>query len=261
MVSAAGSLGKTIERLNKKNQLPRHVAIIMDGNGRWAKKKGLNFTRGHREGVERVRDIVEVSSAVNNLNTLTLFAFSTENWNRSNREINTLFSLLVEFIDREIERLVENEIRFQTIGKIEDFPERVQKSLETARSRTAAGKSYTLNVALNYGGRDEIVRMTQKIAAAAEAGEISPDEIDEQTVEKHLDTVGLPDPDLLIRTSGEKRISNFLLWQLAYTELYFSEKLWPDFSKLDYLKAIEEFTGRERRFGSRPGVEGEKTRD
>ncbi len=256
MGSGSGSLGETIERLNKKNQLPRHVAIIMDGNGRWAKKRGFNFTRGHRKGVERVRDIVEISADVENLNTLTLFAFSTENWSRPRREIKTLFSLLKEFISREIDKLVENDIKFQTIGELKEFPDSVRENLDVARRRTADGGTYTLNVALNYGGRDEIIRATKKIAEAVSAGKISPENINAQTIEEHLDTAGLPDPDLLIRTSGEKRISNFLLWQLAYTELYFSEKFWPEFGKLDYLQAIEEFTGRHRRFGSRPDKEG-----
>jgi undecaprenyl diphosphate synthase len=228
--------------------LPRHVAIIMDGNGRWAKKHGLSRSQGHRRGVQRVREIVE-EAAKQKIEVLTLYAFSTENWKRPRREIELLMRLLVVFLKKEIKNLVENNIRLNCIGRIELFPDVVVKMLEQARSATEQNSGLVLNLALNYGGRKEILDAVNKIIEEKKFSTGKAQIINEDEFSRYLYTAGLPDPDLMIRTSGEQRISNFLLWQLSYSELYFSPKFWPDFTRNDFLRALRVYQGRIRRFG------------
>ncbi len=240
-----------IDRLNRAENIPRHVAIIMDGNGRWARRHGVSLARGHREGASRVREVLNVCSRIKQLNTLTLFAFSTENWSRPEREIETLFDLLVEFLEKEVQRLVENRIKLQTIGHLKQFPDRVRRVLNRVIKRTAERGEFNLNLALNYGGRDEIIRAIKRLLMEP-GGPPAPEQLSEKQFSRLLDTAGQPEPDLLIRTSGEQRLSNFLLWQLAYSEFYFTRTLWPDFKEIDFLEAIDDYSQRERRFGRRP---------
>ena len=228
--------------------LPRHIAIIMDGNGRWAKKRSLNRIKGHREGAESVRDIVRVCREVG-IEVLTLYAFSTENWQRPRQEVSALMSLLKGFLRSEVAEMMENGIRLSAIGQIERFPGDVLKVLRDVIDMTRKNQGMILNLALSYGGRDEIVMAACKIAADVRAGLLQVEEITEEVFSNFLYTQGMPEPDLLIRTSGEMRISNFLLWQIAYTELYFTPKLWPDFRKEDLYEAIYHYQQRERRFG------------
>ncbi len=228
--------------------MPRHIAIIMDGNGRWARQKGLPRILGHREGIKAVRRTVE--SAVDlNLEVLTLFAFSVENWNRSPKEVDALMKMLPEFLEEETPDMMKNNIRFRTIGRTSGLPDFVQESLEQTRRATEKNSGLNLVLALNYGGRTELVDAVQAVARKVSRGKLSPDQIDEQLISRHLYTDGLPDPDLLIRTSGEMRISNFLLWQISYTEIYVTKKLWPDFTREDLMEAIRDYQQRERRFG------------
>lgn len=243
---------ESLAELNQQEQLPRHVAIIMDGNGRWSRREGLDLAEGHRTGTRRARNIADLCSEINNLRILTLYSFSTENWERSESEIQTLFELLVEFLDREVDRMVEDNVRLETLGDLSQFPGFVRAALSEAKEKTAANDQFILNLALNYGGRNEIIRAVREVAQQVRAGELQPDEIDSDLFSGHLDTGDLPDPDLLIRTSGEYRLSNFLLWQLAYTEFYFTECLWPDFEETDFLAALQDYSCRERRFGRRP---------
>lgn len=228
--------------------LPKHVAIIMDGNGRWAKKKALNRIRGHEEGAGAVRNIVTASREIG-ISWLTLYAFSEENWRRPRYEIEALMQLLRRFLKNESEEMLQNGIRFQTIGSIDKLPKSVRKVLQETIEKTSKCKDMVLTLALSYGSRQELFHAIQKIAKRIESGSLSPDEITEQTISDSLYTAGMPDPDLLIRTSAEYRLSNFLLWQMAYTEFYFTPTLWPDFGKEEYLQAIEEYQKRERRFG------------
>ncbi|KIH76593.1 Undecaprenyl pyrophosphate synthetase [Geoalkalibacter ferrihydriticus] len=228
--------------------LPRHLAIIMDGNGRWARQRGLPRILGHQQGVDVVRGIVEECSKLG-ISWLTLYAFSSENWGRPEEEVEALMGLLVNYLRNELDTMLKHGIRLNVIGDIGRMPLAVAKMLQESMERTREQKGMVLTLALSYGARDEITRAVRKIAAAAASGEITADRVSEQMVGDYLDTAGLPDPDLLIRTSGEMRISNFLLWQLAYTELYFTEALWPDF-KSDHLRqALHEYNRRERRFG------------
>lgn len=228
--------------------LPRHIAIIMDGNGRWARQKGFPRVLGHREGIKAVRRTVE--SAVDlNLEVLTLFAFSVENWNRSPKEVGALMKMLPEFLEEETPDMIKNNIRFRTIGRTRGLPDFVQESLERTRRATEKNLGLNLVLALNYGGRTELVDAAQAVAREVSRGKLSPDQIDEQLISRHLYTDGLPDPDLLIRTSGEMRISNFLLWQISYAEIYVTKKLWPDFTREDLMEAIRDYQQRERRFG------------
>lgn len=222
--------------------LPKHIAIIMDGNGRWAKDKGLPRFEGHRRGVEVVDDIV---TAVTKLHTshLTLYAFSDENWNRPQEEIDSLMQLLVDFLQFKKERMLQNGVRLKTIGDTSKLPQSAQKKLAETMEATANGDQLTLILALSYGARNEIIRGIQALLQRDNKN------ITEEEFSKYLDTKDFPDPDLLIRTSGEYRISNFLLWQLAYTELYFTKTMWPDFTPEELMKAIKEFSKRERRFG------------
>lgn len=227
-------------------RLPRHVAVIMDGNGRWAAARGQARTEGHRAGARAVRTTVE-SSARLGIEVLTLYAFSTENWKRPRHEVWVLMNLLREYLRKEVPRLVEQGIRLHFLGRWRELEPGLVRQLEGALTATAAGTGMQLNVALNYSGRGEIVEACRQIVADWAAGERV--EIDERTMDRYLDTSGLPDPDLLVRTSGELRISNFLLWQLAYTELYVTRTLWPDFDCAELLAALLEYQRRERRFG------------
>ncbi len=231
-----------------KDKLPEHVAIIMDGNGRWAQERRLPRTAGHREGIARVREIVECGRELG-IKIITLFAFSAENWSRPKNEINMLMRYLNNFLDREVARLHKNNIKFLVIGRKEPMPKNIQEKIRKAEEKTKDNSRMTLALALNYGSRQEIVDAVKKIALAVLEDKAAISDINEDTFGSYLYTAGLKDPDLLIRTSGEMRISNFLLWQLSYAELCFPRKYWPDFKKSDFKKAIEEYQNRERRFG------------
>ena len=228
--------------------LPRHVAIIMDGNGRWAKKRLLNRVRGHEKGADAVRGIVRTCRELK-IQVLTLYAFSTENWQRPAAEIKALMGLLKKFLTEEEQQLKQNNIRLEVIGQPERLPDDVQAIIHQVRSATAANDGLLLNLALSYGGRTEIVDMVRAIAAKVAAVTLQPEAIDEDLVADHLYTRHLPDPDLMIRTSGEMRISNFLLWQIAYAELYFCDTYWPDFDEEELQLALAEYARRQRRFG------------
>jgi len=239
--------GKPSELLNQidKTALPAHIAIIMDGNGRWAANRGMPRVAGHRAGIDAVRAAVEGSAELG-ISVLTLYAFSVENWKRPQAEVTTLMSLLKEYVNKEIENIHRNNIQFRTIGRTGELDDSVQRELEKARARTAGNTGMVFNVALNYGGRAEIVDAVNRLMESADR---SKGPITEADFAKFLYTAGLPDPDLLIRTSGEMRISNFLLWQIAYAEIYVTEALWPDFGKKDLYEAIIAFQKRERRYG------------
>jgi len=228
--------------------LPRHVAIIMDGNGRWARQRGLPRIEGHRRGVETVRDIVEAAGK-EGIRYLTLFAFSVENWRRPPDEVSALMLLLGQFLKRETKELLKQKIRLHTIGRTEELPDNVQAELARAKEATAAFTEWHLVLALNYGSRTEIADAAAAYALAAVAGREDPANCTWETFSRYLYTDGLPDPDLIIRTSGENRVSNFLLMQGAYSEMIFSPQLWPDFTPADFHAALEEYAGRERRFG------------
>jgi len=232
----------------KARPLPRHVAIIMDGNGRWARGRGLQRIAGHREGVKAAREIVRAAGRLG-LGYLTLYAFSSENWSRPAGEVEFLMGLLESSIDRELPELIESNVRLRVIGRLEALAPSVRRGVERAREATRANSGLTLVIALNYGARRELVEAIRALARRVAAGELAPEAIDEARLAEHLDTRGVPDPDLLIRTSGEMRISNFLLWQIAYTELWVTPTLWPDFSPRDLYQAIADFQQRSRRFG------------
>lgn len=229
-------------------RLPRHIAIIMDGNGRWAKQHGRIRSFGHRQGADVVHNIT-VAAAELGIGYLTLYAFSTENWNRPKDEVDTLMNLLVEAIVKETPTLMENNVRLLTIGDTDRLPENARRKFQECIDLTAGNTGLRMVVALSYSSRWEIIRAMQNVAKKAAAGELHPEDIDEQLVSSEMTTAGMPDPDLLIRTSGELRISNFLLWQLAYSELYFTDVLWPDFTPENLYKAIVDYQHRERRFG------------
>jgi undecaprenyl diphosphate synthase len=231
-----------------KDKLPNHVAIIMDGNGRWAKKKGNIRIFGHQNGVTAVRNVVESAVEIG-IKYLTLYAFSTENWSRPKTEVDALMSLLVTSLNSEAETLTKNNVRLIAIGNIENMPLQVKNELKKTIEFTSVNNGLSLILALSYSSRWEITNAVKLIAGDLKENKIKIDDLNEKTFEKYLTTNGIPDPELLIRTSGEYRISNFLLWQIAYTELYFTEKLWPDFSKEDFYKAIVNFQTRERRYG------------
>ena len=236
----------------KKNRLPRHIAIIMDGNGRWAQQKGYNRIYGHNKGVKSVQEIVE--EALNlNIPYLTLYAFSVDNWNRPKNEIGTLMDLLVNSLKSEFEKLIENNIRLNTIGNIKSLPKRVQEEVINVTNKTKSNDKMVLTIALSYGAREEIENVIKNIAKEIKNNTISIENVDHSIINKHLYTQNLPDVDLLIRTSGEQRISNFLLWQIAYAELYFTDVYWPDFGKKDFYKALFNYQKRERRFGKTSG--------
>jgi len=236
-----------LERIDP-HRLPRHVAIIMDGNGRWAQARGLPRVEGHRAGVRAVREVVETVARLG-LEAITLYAFSTENWKRPRHEVLTLMALLEEYIGRELETMRSNNLRFRPIGRLDELDHSVQKALSRAVAETAACTGTVIQVALNYSGRQELTEVVRAAVAEAQHGAVTAEAIDEPWVEARLATSGLPDPDLLIRTSGEQRISNFLLWQMAYTEIIFSPVLWPDFRQADLLEALLDYQRRERRFG------------
>jgi undecaprenyl diphosphate synthase len=228
--------------------LPNHIAIIMDGNGRWAEKRSLNRIAGHRMGIKRAKEIIRASREIG-IRVLTLYAFSTENWNRPPREIRTLMALLKRFLSAEGRSLIKNNIRLNAIGAIEDLPGDVRDVLRQVMEQSRHNTGMVLNAALSYSGRQEIIQAIRRMCREASEGRLDPARVDEKLLSDYLYTAGLPDPDLLIRTSGEYRISNFLLWQTAYTELYITGTLWPDFSKKDLLRAITDYAKRERRFG------------
>jgi undecaprenyl diphosphate synthase len=235
------------EKLNL-DKLPQHVAVIMDGNGRWAKEKGKLRVFGHKNGVLAVRDTVEGAAEVG-IKHLTLYAFSTENWKRPKLEVTALMELLVSTINKETRTLMENNVKLNAIGDLASLPKRCYEELQEAIAKTANNTRLTLTLALSYSSRWEILNATRNIAKAVATGTINPNEIDEALFEQHLSTHNLPDPELMIRTSGEHRISNYLLWQLAYAELYFTNKLWPDFRREDLFEAVYDYQQRERRFG------------
>ena len=233
-----------------EQKLPRHVAIIMDGNGRWAKQHMLKVAMGHRAGVEALRSIIRESSDLG-IEALSLFAFSTENWRRSETEVAALMQLLLEYFRSEIDELDENNVRIRILGEKEGLPAPQREALYRAEERTKDNTGLNLCIAINYGGRQELVRAARILAEKVRAGEMAPEDIDEQALSDCLYTGGLPDVDLLIRTSGEMRLSGFLLYQCAYAEFEFPETLWPDFTLEDYHRALEVFASRDRRFGGR----------
>ncbi|MGB1307745.1 MAG: isoprenyl transferase [Oceanihabitans sp.] len=236
-----------IQNINT-NRLPKHLAIIMDGNGRWAKQKGMLRAFGHEKGTKSVREVVEASAELG-IENLTLYAFSTENWNRPKLEVQTLMKLLVSALKKEIKTLQENNIKLNAIGNLDALPKKAHTELQEVIQKTKNNSRMTLTLALSYGSREEILNTVKKISDKVKNNIISPENIDESVINEHLYTQNLPDVDLLIRTSGEQRISNFLLWQIAYAELYFTEVLWPDFTKHNLHEAIIEYQKRERRFG------------
>ena len=230
------------------DKLPGHIAIIMDGNGRWAKQKGFLRASGHKEGTKAVRDVVEGCAEIG-VKNLTLYAFSTENWNRPKLEVDTLMRLLVSSLKKEIKTLKDNDIRLHSIGNIDNLPNKARKELLDVIEKTSGNKRMTLTLALSYGSREEITNCIKQIASKVKSEELTLDAVDESVINEHLYTRNLPDVDLLIRTSGEQRISNFLLWQIAYAELYFTKILWPDYRREDLFEAIYNYQNRERRFG------------
>jgi undecaprenyl diphosphate synthase len=230
------------------SKLPSHIAIIMDGNGRWAKKKGLLRNLGHQGGAKTVREIVEVCAEIN-VKFLTLYAFSTENWNRPKLEIDLLMKLLISSLKKELKTLQKNNIKLTTIGNVDSLPAKVSAELNDVVEKTKNNTRLTLTLALSYSSREELIKTIKEISLKVKNNLISPENIDESVINNHLYTRNLPDVDLLIRTSGEQRISNFLLWQIAYAELYFTDTLWPDFNKENLFEAILNYQNRERRFG------------
>ena len=241
------NLSNLIDQIDM-NRIPKHIAIIREGNGRWAKKRFLPRTAGHREGVERVSEIVEAASNLN-IECLSLYAFSTENWKRPSEEVEALMNLLILYIKRELDRLHKNNIRLQTMGDIYKLPTKVVDQVEIALEKTKDNTGMVLNIGLNYGGRDEIVRAVKNILADVKKGKLKEEDINPNIFSKYLYTSELPDPDLLIRTSGELRLSYFMLYQVAYTEFWFSEIYWPDFKPEHLYKAIIDYQQRDRRFG------------
>jgi undecaprenyl diphosphate synthase len=247
MPTFAGLMSSVKERIDL-SKLPQHVAVIMDGNGRWAKEHGKPRIWGHRNGVKAVREVTEAAAEIG-IPWLTLYAFSTENWNRPRMEVGALMDLLVSTIREELETMNKNNIRLGAIGDIDRLPPRTRKALLEGIDNTKNNTRMTLTLALNYSARWEITQAMQKVALRAKEGSLMPEDIDEAKVNSFLTTSQMPDPELLIRTSGEHRISNFLLWQIAYTELYFSDIYWPDFEREEFYAAILDFQQRERRFG------------
>ena len=237
-----------LEQTINKDKLPKHVAIIMDGNGRWAKQKGLLRIRGHENGAKSVREVVETSAKLG-IQNLTLYAFSTENWNRPKLEVQTLMKLLIKSLKKEINTLKNNNIKLLAIGCLKDLPKKAYDELIDVIEKTKNNNRMTLTIALSYGSREEITNVVKELSLKVKNNIISSESIDESIINNHLYTQNLPDVDLLIRTSGEQRISNFLLWQIAYAELFFTETLWPDFKNEHFYKAIIDYQNRERRFG------------
>ena len=243
-VVTPGSDEEVLARQVNFDRLPRHIAVIMDGNGRWAAQRHLPRVEGHRAGIEAVRDVVETSARLG-IDVLTLYAFSVENWKRPASEVSTLMSLLKRYLRLELKTLLRNNIRFNVIGRVQDLAADIRTELEMAEQKTTGNAGMLFNIALNYGGRAEIVEAARALIAAG----VQPDDVDEQRFADFLYTAGQPDPDLLIRTSGEIRISNFLLWQIAYAEIWVTDTLWPDFRKRDLFEAILAYQKRDRRYG------------
>lgn len=245
---ATGEDKKAQEMLQSTGEIPRHIAIIMDGNGRWAKKRGLPRIAGHSEGVESVRDTVEACGQLG-VEYLTLYAWSTENWKRPEEEVSLLMRLLLKALKDETDRLHQNNVRLQAIGDIAALPREVHEELLEDIERTSGNTGLTLTLALSYSGRWDLTEAIKRMVCDARAGKLEGDQINREVIARYLSTAGIPDPDLLIRTSGEFRISNFLLWQLAYTEIYISERYWPSFRRDELYAAIRNYQQRERRFG------------
>ncbi len=261
------SLGKIIEEKNNdlskkidKQKVPEHVAIIMDGNGRWATKKGLPRTYGHKRGVSVLKEILKTSKKLG-CKVLTVYAFSTENWTRPTKEVDFLINLFSEVLRNEIEEIHEESTKIKFIGDLTPFPETLKKIISNSESLTKNNNQFLLNVCANYGGRQEIVKVAKELALKSSSGEIKPSEVNEELFNAELLTQGIKDPELLIRTSGEKRISNFLLWQLAYSEIYISDVMWPDFNEFEFLKAIIDYQSRNRRFGGIESLPNESFED
>ena len=260
------SLGKIIDKKNNnlsmkldRQKVPEHVAIIMDGNGRWATKKGLPRKYGHKRGVSVLKEILKSSKKLG-CKVLTVYAFSTENWIRPRKEVDFLVNLFSEVLSDEIEEIHEESIKIKFVGDLTPFPETLKKIISSSESLTKNNK-FLLNVCVNYGGRQEIVKVAKELATKSSSGEIKPSEVNEELFNSELLTRGIKDPELLIRTSGEKRISNFLLWQLAYSEIYISDVLWPDFNEFEFLKAIIDYQSRNRRFGGIESLPNESFED
>ncbi len=236
------------QKILESGKIPEHVAIIMDGNGRWAKKRGFTRLRGHEAGINSVKAVVEACGELG-IKVLTLYTFSRENWRRPRSEVAGLWRLLIQTVRREVPELKKNNVQLKMIGIMEDLPISVREGVKYAINELKNNDGLIVNLALNYGSRTEIIQAVQKIAERVAKGELNPQEIDEKLFSQYLYTAGLPDPDFLIRTSGEKRISNFLLWQIAYSELYITDVLWPDFRKKEFYEAIISYQQRERRYG------------
>lgn len=245
------SLMKSLQKEHEPSveRLPKHIAIIMDGNGRWAKSRGLPRTAGHKKGAEALRRTLDACRDAG-IRYLTIYAFSSENWKRPTEEIQDLMQLLRHYLQNELDALHESKVRLRFIGDLSQLDEEIRGIIDNATQKTAGNTEFNLTVALSYGGRQEIVRAAQKLASLVAVGEITPQDISEETLSSVLDTAGLPEPDLLIRTGGEQRLSNFLLWQSAYTEFYFTPALWPDFDKQHLASALDEYAKRERRYGT-----------
>ena len=231
-------------------RLPKHIAIIMDGNGRWAAKRALPRKAGHKAGAEAFERLITDAKDLG-IQHITVYAFSTENWKRSDEEVNAIMDLMRYYLKNSFQRFLKDNVRMHIIGDISRLDKDIQVQIQEVEEKSREKDGMTVHIALNYGGRDELLRSVQKITEKALNGQISLPDITEETIEENLDTAGIPDPELLIRTSGEERISNFLLWQIAYSEFYFSDVLWPDFNKKDLLEAIYYYQNRERRFGGR----------
>jgi undecaprenyl diphosphate synthase len=241
------------------SRLPRHVAIIMDGNGRWAESRGMRRLSGHRRGKDSVKAIVEASRELG-IEFLSLYAFSSENWQRPETEVSGLMRLLKQYLTNELDRMMQNGVRLRVIGNVQRLPADVQRALQRVVKETLDNTGLTVTLALSYSAREEIVAAVRAIACKVRDGELAPESIDEALVTRSLGTAGIPDPDLLIRTSGEVRLSNFLLWQVAYTEIYITETLWPDFREKEFLEALRQFQARERRFGRVVDGRGDQAR-
>ena len=260
-------LGNTLGKKNddlfmkiNRQKVPEHVAIIMDGNGRWATKKGLPRSFGHKQGVNVLKEIIKVSKNLG-CKVLTVYAFSTENWTRPTEEVNFLINLFREVLKNEINNIHEESIKIKFIGDLTPFPENLKKIISSSESLTKNNNDFLFNVCVNYGGRQEIVKVAKELALKSSSGEIKPSEIDEELFSSELLSRGINDPELLIRTSGEKRLSNFLLWQLAYSEIYISDVLWPEFNEYEFLKAIIDYQSRDRRFGGIESLTNESFKD
>ncbi|MFZ5646321.1 MAG: isoprenyl transferase [Bacillota bacterium] len=239
---------KTLRTALDPSRMPRHVAIIMDGNGRWARRRGMPRSFGHRAGVESLRHVVRVSAEIG-IKVLTVYAFSTENWKRPREEVDILMDLLVEYLNKEIDELCEKNVRIRAIGRIGELPPKAGEAVKVAHERSKNCTGLNLNIALNYGGRAELEDAIREICAKVDRKQLSPDQIDQDIISQHLYTAGQPDPDLLIRPSGDFRVSNFLLWQLAYTEFWLTDVMWPDFRGIHLIQAVLDFQRRNRRFG------------